>query len=174
VVLSGVAALVVPAIDRGKAEGARRERAEREAYVRRTLARLREDQRPRVGSTSARSTTGIVASLTGAITRDARARARAGTVDPPILRTECERALSGRVDPRSGRAVYTCTAVHRDIAEPGEVHATAGYPFVATVDLSRGRFCWCKTNPLPGEHDVRRIPHVRPSRRCAGPLRRIL
>jgi hypothetical protein len=49
-----------------------------------------------------------------------------------------------------------------------------GYSFVASVDFRRGRFSWCKINPLPGEHDISRIPHVRPSRLCAGPLRPVL
>jgi hypothetical protein len=173
VLLGAAAAVVVPAIDRGKDAAARRERADRAAYVSRELARLRIDQRPRTGSSAARSQAGIVSALARAITRDARARARAGTLDPPILRTECERGLNGGVDPLTGRAVFTCSAIKRDITDRG-VHATVGYPFVATVDLRRGRFCWCKLNPLPGEHDVSRIPHVRPSRRCAGPLKRVL
>ena len=172
--LAGVAALVVPAIDRGKDAGARRERAEHTAAVQRELARLRADQRPHFGKTGARSPARIEAALTQAITRDSRARARRGTLDPPIRRTDCERGLSGGVDPRTGRAVFTCTAVRHTITGQLGVRAVVGYSFVASVDFRRGRFCWCKINPLPSEHDISQIPHVRPSRLCAGPLRPVL
>lgn len=172
--LGGVAALALPAIERGKEAAARRERAERQAAVRRELVRLRADQRPHFGGTRARSPAGIVAALAQAITRDSRARARRGLLDPPIRRTDCERGLGGGVDPRTGRAVFTCTAVRHEITGERGVGAVVGYSFVASVDFRRGRFCWCKINPLPGEHDVSRIPHVRPSRRCAGPLREAL
>lgn len=174
VILGGVAALVVPAIDRGKDAAARRERAERNAAVARELARLRADQRPHFGNTHARSPARIEAALSQAITHDARARARAGALDPPIRHTECERGLGGGVDPRTGRAVFTCTAVRHTITGQRGVQAVVGYSFVASVDLRRGRFCWCKINPLPSEHDISGIPHVRPSRLCAGPLRRVL
>jgi hypothetical protein len=174
VALGGVAALVVPAIDRGKDTAARRDRAERKAAVARELARLRADQRPHFGATRARSPLRIEAALALAITRDARARARRGVLDPPIRRTECERGLSGGVDPRTGRAVFTCTAVRHTITGLRGQQAIVGYSFVASVDLRRGRFCWCKINPLPSEHDISRIPHVRPSRLCSGPLRPVL
>jgi hypothetical protein len=174
VVLAGAAALVIPAIDRGKDEGARREQARHRAAVRRELARLRADQRPHFGQTNARPRAAIEAALARAITRDGRARARRGLLDPPILRTECERGLSGGVDPRTGRAVFTCTAVRHTITGQRGVQAVVGYSFVASVDFRRGRFCWCKINPLPSEHDVSKIPHVRPSRLCAGPLRPVL
>jgi hypothetical protein len=174
VVLGGVAALVVPAIDRGKDAAARRARTERKAAVGRELARLRADQRPHFGSTRARSPARMEAALAQAITSDARARARAGLLDPPIRRTDCERGLRGGVDPRTGRAVFTCTAVRHTITGPLGEKAVVGYSFVASLDFRRGRFCWCKINPLPSEHDISRIPHVRPSRLCAGPLRPVL
>jgi hypothetical protein len=173
-VLAGLAALIVPPIERGKEAGARREDAERAAALRRELIRLRADQRPRFGRTGARSAAGIEAALMRAITRDARARARAGTLDPPILRTDCERGLRGGVDARTGRAVFTCTAVRHTITGVRRARAIVGYSFVASVDLRRGRFSWCKINPLPSEHEIRDIPHVRPSRVCAGPLRPVL
>jgi type II secretory pathway pseudopilin PulG len=174
VVLGGIAALVVPAIDRGKDSAARRERARHDAAVARELARLRADQRPHFGTTRARSPARIEAALSHAITRDARARARAGALDPPIRHTDCERGLSGGVDPRTGRAVFTCTAVRHTITGVRGVQAAVGYSFVASADFRRGDFCWCKINPLPSEHNVSGIPHVRPSRLCAGPLRRVL
>jgi hypothetical protein len=70
--------------------------------------------------------------------------------------------------------VFTCTAVRHTITGQRGVQAVVGYSFVASVDFRRGRFCWCKINPLPSEHDISRIPHVRPSRLCAGPLRPVL
>src|SRR3954454_23296910 len=172
--LAGLAALVIPQIQEGKEAGARRERDQRAAAVRRELARLRADQRPHFGRTGARSPALVEAALTRAITRDARARALAGLLDPPIRRTECERGLRGGVDARTGRAVFTCTAVRHTITGVRRAQAIVGYSFVASVDIRRGRFCWCKINPLPSEHDISRIPHVRPSRLCAGPLRPVL
>jgi hypothetical protein len=172
--LAGLAALVIPPLERGKDAGARRERAQRATAVHRELARLRADQRPRFGRTHARSPALVQGALTRAITRDARARVRAGQLDPPIRYTECERGLNGGVDPRTGRAVFTCTAVRHTITGLRREQALVGYSFVASVDFRRGRFCWCKINPLPSEHDISRIPHVRPSRLCAGPLRPVL
>jgi hypothetical protein len=53
------------------------------------------------------------------------------------------------------------------------VHTVAVWPRRAL--RRRGRFCRCKINPLPREHDISTIPHsVRPSRLCAGPLRPVL
>ena len=46
------------------------------------------------------------------------------------------------------------------------VHTVAVWP--RSARRRRGRFCWCKINPLPSEHDISRIPHVRPSQLCAG------
>jgi hypothetical protein len=172
--VAGVAALVVPAIDRGKDAGARRERARHDAGIRREIARLRADQRPHFGKTGARSPARIEAALAHAITLDSRTRARRGLLDPPIRRTECERGLNGGVDPRTGRAVFTCIAVRHTITGQLRARAVVGYSFVASVDFRRGRFCWCKINPLPSEHDISGIPHVRPSRLCAGPLRPVL
>lgn len=173
--LGGAAAIVIPAIDRGKDEGAAQRRAEREAYVRREEVRLSRDQRPHFGRAAPGSPKAIVAALGAAITRDARARAKAGTIDGPILRTQCERALGGRLDPRTGRAIYKCTAVQGEPIDPrNRIRIVKGYDFIASVDLRRGPFCWCKLNILPGEHDTRNIPHVRPSRLCAGPMRPIL
>ncbi len=175
VLLGGAAALVVPAVDHGKDEGAARRQAEREAFVRREEARLRRDQRPHFGRAAPGSPPAIVAALSHAITRDARARVRAGTIDGPILRTDCERVFGGRLDPRTGRALYKCTAVQGEPIDPSKrVKIVKGYEFIATVDLRRGPFCWCKLNVLPGEHDTRDIPHLRPSRQCAGPMRPVL
>jgi hypothetical protein len=175
VLLGAAAAVVVPAVDRGKDEGAAERRAKREAFVRGELARLRRDQRPHFGRAAPGPPSAIVAALAAAITRDARARARAGTLDGPILRTDCERVLGGRLDPRTGRALYKCTAVQGEPIDPRhKVKIIKGYEFISTVDLKRGPFCWCKLNVLPGEHDTSGIPHLRPSRKCAGPMRPIL
>jgi hypothetical protein len=175
VLLGGAAAVVVPAIDRGKDEGAARRQAARKAYVHREEVRLRRDQRPRSGHAAPGSPRAIVAALAGAITADARARVRAGTIDGPILRTDCERAFGGRLDPRSGRAIYKCLAVQGEPIDPRhQERIVKGYDFIATVDLRRGAYSWCKLNILPGEHNIENIPHVRPSRQCAGAMRPIL
>lgn len=175
VVLGAAAAAVIPAIDRGKERGAARDRAERAAFVRRELARLRRDQAPHFGRTAATSPHAIIAALGAAITRDVRARVHAGTLTGHVLRTDCDRGNEGKLDPRTGRAIYRCLAVQGEPIDPrNQVKIVKGYPFIASVDLERGRFCWCKLNVLPGEHDTSSIPHVLPSRKCAGPLRPIL
>jgi hypothetical protein len=172
--LGGLAAVLVPAIDRTKERTARRDRLESRAIVRKQLAQLRADQRPRFGHTAAVGRVRVQRALERYITRDMRARVAARTVDGPILRTQCERGFAGKADPRTGRAVFLCTAVRRDTTGPQSEPLIVGYSLVATVDFARGRFCWCKINPLPGEHDTSKIPHVRPSRLCAGPIRRFL
>jgi hypothetical protein len=179
--LGGLAAILVPVIESGKDKEARRTRTERAAAVRRETKRLRADQRPHFGRTAPagpRPTRAdrlrMVAALEAGITRDARARVKAGTLDGPIQRSECERGYGGRVDPRTGRAIYKCIAVGSETVGQRNLPLVVGYPFVATVDFERGRFCWCKTNPVAGEKSGRALAHLRPSRLCAGPLRPVL
>jgi hypothetical protein len=97
-----------------------------------------------------------VADLERAITRDARARVRAGKLDGPVLATECqinppsqrprERDLSVR------RMEYECLAItSRDPAGQFIV----GHTFDAVVDYRRFRFTWAKVCRPPGEGSAR-------------------
>jgi hypothetical protein len=172
--LAGATALIVPEINEGKRAQERRDRIARAAFVRRETARLRRDQAPHRGRSERhgrgeRFRRAVVSDLERAITADARARARAGVLNPPILQTSCEPAAD---EPRAGaRArVWSCLAVRsRNESVPGYPFET-GYPFIATVDFDEGSFVWCKTNPPPGEGARGSGVRVAVSRACAGRL----
>ncbi|MBA2439147.1 MAG: hypothetical protein H0V50_00550, partial [Thermoleophilaceae bacterium] len=98
----------------------------------------------------------LVGDLERAITRDARARVRAGKLDGPVLETDCE------INPPSQRRVerdlnapgsdYDCVAVtQRDRAGRFAV----GYSFGAAVDYRHFRFRWAKACLAPGEGAAR-------------------
>jgi hypothetical protein len=173
-VLGAAAALIVPAIDKGKREGAAERARAEQAYVAREKARLAKDQTPHSGRSAtgraddARTRTLVLADLRAAITSDARARARAGTIDGPISRTTCDVVPSLT---NAQRGIYRCLAVSgsEDKSVKGFSLLT-GYSFIANVDFTHGSFVWCKLNPRPGERARGDIPHVRVSPACAGKL----
>jgi hypothetical protein len=172
-----LAAWAVPRIEHGKDVGAARERRARVARERVERRRLAADQRPRttrVGGRPARPAA-LVPELERAITADARARARRGLIDGPIVRTVCEHVDIGgeeRLAAVLGR--YRCTALSRpNRSIPGFPFA-GGYPFIATIRFRERRLTWCKENPRPGEGATRAAIAVKLSRSCAGPLRDIL
>jgi hypothetical protein len=163
----GAAALIVPAIERGKSERSRaaeRRDAAREATRRRRLA---EESRPRFGrgkrpagrltrAAQLRARRELVGSLERAITRDARARVRAGRLHGPVLATECEinppsrRRVERDLDARG--AAYDCLAITR---RDREGRFSVGYSFDATVDYRRFGFRWAKACLAPGEGAAR-------------------
>lgn len=166
-VAGGAAALVVPAIDEGKrerSEAERRRDAEYEAAKRRRLA---EEGIPRSGrgerpagplapARERRARRALVRDLERAITRDARARVRAGKLDGPVLGTECEinppsrRPMERDLGVRS--ADYDCLAV---ISRDPEGRFITGHTFEARVDYRRFRFSWAKVCHPPGEGAAR-------------------
>ena len=91
-----------------------------------------------------------------AITRDARARARAGRLDGPILASECEinppsrRPLERDLSVR--RMEYQCLAIKS--RDPGG-QFVVGHTFEATVDYARFRFRWERVCYPPGEGSAR-------------------
>jgi type II secretory pathway pseudopilin PulG len=174
----GVAlALILPPLNDAKRKGEATRAREAAALLAAERARLRADQR--VHALQVTSAAGapvekaLVAALETAITADARARAKRGTIKGPVLGTACEaggKALS--VFPQS--RVYKCF-VKTTTGQPGQggdVLGT-GYPFVATVYTKAGRVAWCKENPKPDEKG-RRLLGVRVSPVCAGKLSAIL
>ena len=107
-----------PAIERGKEERAAAERRRDAAFEAAKRRRLAEEGRPHSGrgerppgdlspAGELRARRALVGDLERAITRDARARVRAGKLDGPVLATECE------INPPSQRAV------ERDLDAPG-------------------------------------------------------
>ena len=99
----------------------------------------------------------LVRDLEDAITRDARARARAGRLDGPVLVTRCEiiflpqRSIERDLDARGSD--YECLAItRRDV----EGRFVVGDPFDATVDYKRFRFgMWARACRPPGEGAAR-------------------
>jgi len=148
----------------------RREQATLEAAERRRLAR---DALPRRGRSAlppparvppalrlpARRT--LLGEVERAITRDARLRVRAGSIEGPIADTTCEpyprTDLRRRqeADLLTARARYECVAVKAAVPLPdadGRPRSGVfGYPFYAVLDYSDASYVFCKVTPRAGE-----------------------
>jgi hypothetical protein len=167
VITGAAAALIAPAIDRGKEKRSAAERRRAAALEAAKRRRLAEEGRPHSGrgerpagrlspAAELRARQALVGDLERAITRDARARVRAGKLDGPVLGTEC------KINPPSQRRVerdlsargsdYDCLAVTR--RDP-EGRFSVGHSFDATVDYQRFRFRWSKACLAPGEGAAR-------------------
>jgi hypothetical protein len=107
----------------------------------------------------------MVADLEAAITSDARARVRAGTLNAHrILTTHCHSLVNGapgdELDLRNPLGRYSCEAV------VGVSGSTLGLPFVGTIGFGSGRLTWCKDNPVSAG-DVKSVyAFVRLEREC--------
>jgi hypothetical protein len=163
----GGAALIVPEIEEGKNERAATERRRDEAFEAAKRRRLAREAKPHAGSSERpkgdlspaaelRARRRLVGDLERAITRDARARARAGRLDGPVLVTRCE------INPPSQRVIerdlgargadYECLAITR---RDREGRFVVGDPFDATVDYRRFTFTWTRSCRAPGEGAAR-------------------
>jgi hypothetical protein len=114
----------------------------------------------------------LVRRVEASITRDARARAKAGEIAGPISGSECgpflrapdavpdDKVLSKPI----GR--YDCVAVKDDIkgAGGGSV-GRLGYPFVAALDFTRFTYVWCRNTPPQSERGPA-LAFVRLDRAC--------
>ena len=167
-VVGGVAAaLIVPEIQEGKEERAEEERRREAAAEAARQKELARESRPRFGraerppgdlsrAAERGARRGLVQAVEEAITRDARARARAGRLEGPILDTECvinppsqrarERDLSVR------RMDYQCLAVK---SRDPQGRFFVGHTFEASVDYERFRFRWERVCYPPGEGSAR-------------------
>jgi hypothetical protein len=177
IVIAVAAALIIPPLNDAKRAGAAKRAREQAAALAAERARLRADQKvhtlqvtPANGAAVEKS---LVAALETAISADAKARAKAGTITGPVLGTACEAAGTAVVQFPDSR-VYKCfvTTATGLPGEGGEVLGT-GYPFVATVYMKASKVTWCKENPQPDEKG-RRLLGVRISPVCAGKLSAIL
>jgi hypothetical protein len=166
-VTAGAFALIAPEIEESKEERAEEERRRDAAFAAAKQRRLAVESRPRRGraerpagdlspAAERRARLALVREVERAITRDARARARAGRLDGPISGTDCtinppsrrplERDLSvGRMD-------YQCLAIK---ARDPEGRFVVGHTFEATVDYRRFRFTWARVCYPPGEGSAR-------------------
>ena len=74
------------------------------------------------------------------------------------------------MDCTRSRRVYDCLAVTSDI-EPTATNkaGSVGVPFRVVLDVRRGRFAWCKVNPIPSERALPDPRSVAPlPRACRG------
>jgi hypothetical protein len=163
----GAAALIVPEIEEGKDRRAEEERRREAAFEEANRKELARESRPRFGraerppgdlspAAERGARRGLVQAVERAITRDARARARAGRLEGPILDTECvinppsqrprERDLSVR------RMDYQCLAIK---SRDPQGQFVVGHTFEATVDYEGFRFRWARVCYPPGEGSAR-------------------
>ena len=175
---------LIPSIGDSRRERAAADAREREAQHDRTIRDLQAQQRPVSGRTRATAQAGAAprarlaaraaarADLVAAIAADARRRVRAGALDGPIRRVDCEpfpRTVGG-VDPaeqlsrRSGR--YACVAVTADFEATEEsVGGSLGHPYRAMIDFESGRYALCK---IAGRTDPTQNNQVTTPRKCGG------
>ena len=159
-----VAAIVlVPQISDTKHENAARDRREQVAAERAERRRLIAEQRPRSArSELAPATTParrhqLLLQIEAGIVRDARARVRAGSLNPPPPRYATCDALPGE-RPGARVSLLSCTAVTSEVRGQGGARGVIGHPFRVRVDYRSGRYAWCKVSGRPGEGSyVRRL-----------------
>ena len=166
-ILGGAAALIVPRIEEGKEERAAEERRRDAAFEEAQQRELARESKPRFGraekpsgdlspAAERRARRELVHAVEGAITRDARARARAGRLEGPILAAQCEinppsrRPLERDLSVR--RMDYQCLAIK---SRDPEGQFVVGHTFEATVDYERFRFRWARVCYPPGEGSAR-------------------
>jgi hypothetical protein len=149
--------VLVPAIDDARQQRAAAERREAELARARHERELLAEQRPRFGRISSRAA--ALDELSGAITADARRRVRAGALNGPIRRVECEPFPRG-VDPSRSGGRYSCLAVTSQF-EGGAI----GHPYRAMIDFETGRYAFCK---ISGRPDPTPDPRVTTPRVCGG------
>jgi hypothetical protein len=167
VAVGGAVLALAPGIESGKRDRAQRQRAERSRFEAAKRRRLREEGRPKSarlqrppGTPGARAQLRarrrLVRALGASITRDARARARAGRLDGPVLATSCRiEPPSQRVrerDLRASAATYQCLAITR--RDP-EGRFDVGDPFRATVRYRDYSYTWRRVCLPPGEGSAR-------------------
>jgi hypothetical protein len=158
---AGGTVVLVPAIDEARQERAAAERRERDAAHERRTRALAAEQRPRFGRAAASAPAAALGDLSASILADARRRVRAGALDGPIRRVECEpfpRGVDPAVARRSGR--YACLAVTSEF-EGGAI----GQPYRAKIDFESGRYAFCK---IAGRVDIVANPEVTTPRVCGG------
>ena len=144
------------AAQRAQLREARADRAVRAAEVRRLLA----DQAPRTARVGAATGAVLVRRLEDAVTADARARVRAGSLSGPIRRTTCLQG-NGLVNRADDPNLFRCLAI-----TSSAVGVTLGHEFFVRVDRSRGIAFWCHNNYPPAHPDTASAISVPVARSC--------
>jgi hypothetical protein len=185
IVLIAVAVPVIASLrsdaseERAREAAAQRERiaAERERQIR--------DGRPvRAAGSQVAAGAGLVAHRAALLdraeelmTRDARARVAAGTLDGDIKGTRCspypatDARRAAETAPATRAARYDCVAYTSMLEGNDGRTAVFGHPFWLVIDFGRDRFVWCKTTPRAGEGGsvLVSVPVAEPCRDPDGP-----
>jgi len=157
------AIVLVPQISETKRDNAAAERQAQLESAKRLRARMIAEQRPRRGRLP--SGGAVAATVEGAITRDARARAATGELDNEARRTDCRKL--GR---DGGRVLLACTAITSEANSSEKVSGVVvGYSYRAAISPASGRFAFCKTSGRPAVgFEARGLPEVELPRACGG------
>lgn len=158
----------------------REERAARAVAIERLRARMAAQQAPHHGTAARlRPAAGasedaqraarrrLVDAAEAAILRDARARAKTGELDRPVLDARCGPILKSKEAVPDDRVLtkdvgrYDCVAVTSEVPDGGAL----GYAFVASMDFRTYDFTWCRNTPAQGERG-QALVFVRLDRRC--------
>ena len=167
--LVGCGVALLPAIQESKEDRARSEERAR-AQARAELARtLEAEQRPRferfvslapAGAPAAERLAAraeLMGDLRASLLADARRRVRAGSLDGPILRVECEPfprsvdavGADGDLSRREGR--FACLAVTAEFGRSDEsIGGVIGHQYRTQADFESGRYAYCKISGQAG------------------------
>ncbi|MCW3023395.1 MAG: hypothetical protein JWR30_2717 [Conexibacter sp.] len=131
--------------------------------------------RPPPGATDAQrlaARKALVGVVERRITSDARARARAGELDGPIVSTACGPILKSKTAIPDDRVLtkhigrYDCVAIKKHIVDTrGANVAELGHAFVAALNFDTYAYTWCRNTPAQGERGVALV-FVRLERAC--------
>jgi hypothetical protein len=184
VLLVALGVALAPGIRESKEDQARSEQRERAEARAELVSRLEGEQRPQFRRSASVVPAGAAAAeqlaaradlmdeLPAAILADARRRARAGALDGPILRVDCEpfpRSVEGvgadeDLSRRRGR--YSCVAVTAEFGRTGEsIGGVIGHTYRTQVDFETGRYAFCK---VAGQSGPSREQLVTTPRACGG------
>lgn len=174
----GAAVLLAPPIGESKREHEAAERRARAVRHVRVVRAQRIEQTPRYretrhidpvkGATSARlaARVRLIANMRSVILADARRRGRAGELDGPMRRVECERFPRGVDDVRLERDLSKATARYACVVVTSQfTGGVIGHPYRSKVTFRDGAFVFCKITGRPG---VERDPEVTTPKACGG------
>ena len=166
-VAAGVA--LVPSIQESKDDRARSEERAR-AQARAELARtLKAEQRPRFARSASVAPAGagaqerlaaraqVMDELQASVLADARRRVRAGSLEGPILRVECEPfprsvdAIGADSDLSRRQGRYSCLAVTAEFERTDQsIGGVLGHQYRTLVNFESGRYAYCKISGQAG------------------------
>jgi hypothetical protein len=162
VALAALAVALVPGIRESQEERERAEQRELAESRAELVRRLRAEQRPRFGRAAVApagagaeerlaARAALMDGMSAAILDDARRRVRAGALEGPILRAECEPfprsvdAVGADEDLTRRRGRYSCLAVTAEFERSEEsIGGLIGHQYRTQADFASGRYAYCK------------------------------